>query len=117
MKLFTVNKEENEARKCNGCNWKVSRLYGLASSQKEADKLYKNDEAGLCGECIADLLVEGEYDIYPKPSPETSFIETEIGICVERIADLWGEPMNGDDVEDTVKRFKKKLAQIMGEEE
>ncbi len=116
MKLFTVNKEENGAR-CNGCNWKVSRLYALASSQKEADELYKNGEAGLCGDCIADLLVEGKYDIYPKSSPETSSIETEIEICVKRIADLWGEPMNGDDVEDTVKRFKRKLAQIMGEEE
>lgn len=71
----------------------------------------------MCSDCMADLLSEDEYDIYPKASPETSTIETEIKNCVSSITELWGEPMNGDDVEQTAEKFKMKLAQIMGEEE
>lgn len=115
MKLFTVANKENE-EKCNGCCWKVSRLYSLANSREKADRLYRNDEAGLCGDCMADLLNKGEYDIYPKASSiETSTIKNEIENCVGRITELWGEPMNGDDVEETVEKFRKRLAQIMGE--
>jgi hypothetical protein len=113
MKLFIADSDA----KCYGCNWRVSRLYALASSQEGAARLYKEDAAGLCGECIADLLVEGEYDIYPKASSENTAIGTEIENCVRKITELWGEPMNGDDVEETVEMFKKKLSQMMGEEE
>jgi hypothetical protein len=112
MKLFIVDSDAN----CYGCNWRVSLLYALASSQEESVRLYKEDAAGLCGECIADLLFKGEYDIYPKASSENTAVETEIENCVSRITELWGEPMNGDEVEETAEKFKEKLAQIMGEE-
>lgn len=41
----------------------------------------------------------------------------EIEVCVSNIAELWGEPMNGDDVEKVAEKFKKRLAEVMGEVE
>ena len=55
--LFTVAVDEDEP-KCGGCNWRVGRLYALAETQEEANALYQSGDAGLCGDCMADLLVE-----------------------------------------------------------
>jgi hypothetical protein len=57
-KLFIVSTEEEEP-KCGGCNWRVGRLYALAETQEEAQELYGNGDAGLCGDCMCDLIVEG----------------------------------------------------------
>jgi hypothetical protein len=63
-KLFTV---ETDGGKCGCCNWGVTRLYLLADSQEDADELYEfyreDDGSGLCGDCMADMLVEGGYEI------------------------------------------------------
>jgi len=56
MEMFVVLNSEDA--KCSGCNWPASRLYALADSQDEADKLYKSGDAGLCGDCMAALLVD-----------------------------------------------------------
>lgn len=68
MRLFIVLPEDlseedwnyvNEYEvKCGGCNWKVSRLYVLANSKEEAVKLVKKGLAGLCGDCMCDMLAE-----------------------------------------------------------
>lgn len=53
MKVFIVGEG-----KCGGCLWSPSQLYALADSQKEADELYKSGQAGLCGDCLAELLMD-----------------------------------------------------------
>ena len=57
-----------EEFKCGGCNWRVSRLYVYAKTEEEAIQMYKDGEAGLCGSCICDILVESNYRIkcYPE---------------------------------------------------
>lgn len=55
MKIFAFDEE----RKCPECNWETSRIYILATTEEEANKLLKEDEF-MCGNCLADLLVENE---------------------------------------------------------
>ena len=59
-KMFVV---EREGAKCGGCNWGVDLLYAYADSQEQATELYVAGEAGLCGSCMSDLLVETGYEI------------------------------------------------------
>ena len=44
--------------KCGCCNWRVNRLWVLASSRDEAIKLVRDGEGGLCAECMLELLEE-----------------------------------------------------------
>jgi len=48
--------------KCGRCGWRVSRLYVLAESKEEAVKLAKSD-AGLCGDCICEMLADEDYEV------------------------------------------------------
>ena len=50
--------------KCGGCNWRVSRLFVLADSREQALQMIKNGEAGLCGECMSELIVDLTKDGY-----------------------------------------------------
>jgi len=61
MKVFLV--AEGEWTKCGGCNWPVYHLYALADSEDEANALFKSGQAGLCGDCLAELLLDGRYEI------------------------------------------------------
>jgi len=73
MKMFVFTADELEKAgvegavdgevKCGGCNWRVSRLFVLADNRDEALQMIKNGEAGLCGECMAEMLAEGDYEI------------------------------------------------------
>jgi len=56
MRMFTIVKE---GAKCGGCNWEASHQYVIATTEKEAKALYRRGEAGLCGDCMSDMLVEG----------------------------------------------------------
>jgi len=56
LRMFPIVKED---AKCGGCNWPASHQYVLATTEKEAKALYRRGEAGLCGDCMCDLLVEG----------------------------------------------------------
>jgi hypothetical protein len=47
-----------EEVKCGCCLWNVTRLFVLADSKEEAVELVKRGDAGLCGECFAELLAE-----------------------------------------------------------
>ena len=46
---------------CNACNWEFSKLFVIAETRDEAVELLLSGDAGLCGECIAQILVEGNY--------------------------------------------------------
>jgi hypothetical protein len=59
VKMFKVSEDE----KCGGCNWKVANLYMMADNQESANKIYKENERGLCGDCITQLLMEIGYNI------------------------------------------------------
>ena len=73
MRLYRFSAEElaekgiadatDDGVKCGGCNWRVSHMYVLACSREEALEMIRNGEAGLCGYCMSDLLVEGGYQI------------------------------------------------------
>ena len=75
IKMFRFTAEELENAgvegaydgrvKCRGCNWEVSRLYVLAENKDEALQMIKNGEAGLCGDCMSDMIVEEGYEILP----------------------------------------------------
>ena len=73
MFVFTAEELEDEGVegaydgrvKCGGCNWEVSRLYVLAENREQALQLIKKGEAGLCGDCMSDMLVEEGYEICP----------------------------------------------------
>ncbi len=60
-KLYLVGKEESE--KCGSCNWHATKVFLMADSQEEANALYGENDRGLCGECMAELLQEKGYSI------------------------------------------------------
>ena len=74
--MFVVEKDE---RKCGGCNWPVYRLFVLADTQADADALYEMGEAGLCGECMCELSVDGER-LVTRPFGEDRLLSTKAGI-------------------------------------
>ena len=47
--------------KCKGCNWKTNQVYKLE------DQI---DEAGLCGECFINTLIDSDFEVYKRPSRE-----------------------------------------------
>jgi hypothetical protein len=59
-KLFQL---ENHEEKCGGCNWPVTNLYALADSQEEAEALYQSGDAGLCGDCMCEMIVEQGWEV------------------------------------------------------
>ncbi|MBW2673827.1 MAG: hypothetical protein JRD89_10505 [Deltaproteobacteria bacterium] len=64
MKVFEVGYDE----KCGGCNWYVGKVYLMADTEDDASAIYGENERGLCGECLADMLAEEGYEIVPKGS-------------------------------------------------
>lgn len=62
MRMFEVDRE-SERKKCGCCNWKVAKVYLMADSQEEAEKAWSENERGLCGDCMGELLVDGAYEI------------------------------------------------------
>lgn len=63
LKVFRFNVE---GEKCGGCNWSTTVKYVMAVDEEEAKKLLNEGLAGLCGDCLCDLLAEGEYEIVSK---------------------------------------------------
>lgn len=60
-KLFKIPMEEGW--KCNYCRWPASHACVIADTEEEARRLIQDGEAGLCGECMTDLLSEAGYMI------------------------------------------------------
>ncbi|MDV3293467.1 MAG: hypothetical protein LYZ70_04275 [Nitrososphaerales archaeon] len=54
--LVEAGIREND--KCGGCNWEVTFLYVMATSEKSAVKLLRSGDAGLCGNCYSDMLAD-----------------------------------------------------------
>jgi hypothetical protein len=50
----------DEVVKCNGCNWEVSKLFIRAETREGAVASPKQGDAGLCGECYAEMLAEDD---------------------------------------------------------
>ena len=63
MKMFQVGEDE----KCGCCNWKVDKVFLMGETQEDADEAYKENDRGLCGACIVEMLTESEYTITAKP--------------------------------------------------
>ena len=69
MKLFITEEAE---KKCGGCNWNITRFYGIGKTKELARKDFEREHntedqksygRGLCGNCVCDILVEGKYKI------------------------------------------------------
>ena len=56
MRIYRFRVDE----KCPHCRWRVSSAYVLASSEDEAKSLMDRG-IWLCGNCLADMLVDGGY--------------------------------------------------------
>ncbi len=65
MKMFQVGEHE----KCGGCNWKVDKVFLMGETQEDANEAYKENDRGLCGACMCELLRDGGYGITNKPQP------------------------------------------------
>ena len=73
MRVFRHTYEEEF--KCPGCNWGTTTFFTLADTEEEAREIFgefeeamiEGDElplmSPLCGECMADVLVEGGHII------------------------------------------------------
>jgi len=83
MRLFRFHFEDEV--KCGGCNWRTYNLYVLADTREEAKDLLRKGEAGLCGECMCDLLSEGKYRILT----EEDTIPSKNGKVLENIRQLY----------------------------
>lgn len=55
-----------DVEKCGGCNWEVENIYRMADTQEQANAEFKEEQRGLCGDCMCELLVDGEYIIQAK---------------------------------------------------
>jgi len=67
LKMFQFDTDDLENNKCGGCNWEVSKLYLMAESReaalKELKEIQKQDGNALCGDCMSEMLAEGNYII------------------------------------------------------
>lgn len=52
------NKGFNKLVKCNHCNHRTNMLYTLTRFDEKEFEDY-----GVCGECFAEMLVDGDYEI------------------------------------------------------
>jgi hypothetical protein len=73
MKIFITDEDPNGDKKCPSCNWETSVFYGIGKTEVEARSSYIDPEdtneewgKGLCGQCLAKLLNEGDYVIIKK---------------------------------------------------
>jgi hypothetical protein len=57
-RVFRLRDAGGEELKCYGCGWRVTNLYVLATSKSEAMSLYMSKDAGLCGDCFSEMLME-----------------------------------------------------------
>jgi hypothetical protein len=57
-RVFRLRDAGGEELKCYGCGWRVTNLYVLATSRSEAMSLYMSADAGPCGDCFSEMLME-----------------------------------------------------------
>jgi len=65
--MFSQADLGNRFDKCGSCNWETERFYWLSTSRKEAleeiNEMNPDEAALLCGECMAEMLYEENYQI------------------------------------------------------
>jgi len=74
-------------QKCPGCGYRFTNLYALADSREEAEKLHEPGDYSLCGDCMSELLADGDYKIESADAemthcvwlPDTEVIEQKLG--------------------------------------
>jgi len=59
MSIFVVGEDE----KCGDCNWVVNKVFLMAETEEKARELHKENDRGLCGECLVELMMERGYEI------------------------------------------------------
>lgn len=52
--------------KCGCCNWEVGDVYQMADTQEEANECFRENHRGLCGDCMSELIRDGDYTIVHK---------------------------------------------------
>ena len=58
LRMYRFEIDDN----CPHCGWRVTTAYVMASSEDEAKTLLEND-VWLCGNCMADMLVDEGYTL------------------------------------------------------
>jgi hypothetical protein len=70
--LYRFSREDlnNKFNKCGYCNWETEKFYWLGTSKKDAlkeiNEMNPDEAAPLCGECMAEMLFEENYQITNK---------------------------------------------------
>jgi predicted DNA-binding protein len=93
VKLFKFNTESDKAldaldnQKCPSCGYRFTNVYTLADSREEAERLHEPGDYSLCGDCMSELLADGNYKIESADAekthciwlPDAETIEMKIG--------------------------------------
>jgi hypothetical protein len=62
-------REEGDGGKCGSCNWPADTVYQMADTEEGANECFRENHRGLCGDCMCELLADGEYEITAKAKP------------------------------------------------
>lgn len=87
MRIFAVGEDE----KCGGCNWVADRVFLMAETEEQAQKLYKENDRGLCAECLVEVMMEREYEI----REGRNILQTREPICLVTEETIEGQILHG----------------------
>ena len=59
MRLWVVGKDE----KCGWCNWASSVVYMFGETEDDACAVYDVYGCGVCGNCIAERIMQDQYEV------------------------------------------------------
>jgi hypothetical protein len=63
MKVFAVDRERLTGETtCGGCNYENTTAFVIAESKADAEDIVKSGD-GLCGDCLAELMIEQGWQI------------------------------------------------------
>lgn len=54
---------EEEELRCGFCNWRTSSIFIVADNREEAVKFVREHGTGICGQCLAEWLVDDEVEL------------------------------------------------------
>lgn len=65
VKVYLVRRDIHaEIKKCGSCNFPTCDFYVLADSQEEAEELFKDGDAGMCGACFTNWIMQENYEVH-----------------------------------------------------
>ena len=87
MKLFRFGHPNLVRATC--CNWTTSETFWLAETREQAEReikeLRKDEEPhGICGGCMAEMLVDGGYEITKVENDRTNSQVSEVSEVRDR---------------------------------